>query len=181
MFVSKYKSLWIPTLLKSSHLMTKRKVLVDSGATDNFICSRLLKHLKIGRLKLKNPRTIWNIDGTHNKSGTINECVNLLVWVGDRRQEMCFLITDLGEDAIVLGYPWLTAFLHRLEEHHTRWRNAALGNQNLGPFLGQRGCICMQGMAMPFRRTGSARRRNLHQEDQCGTSQEVEHLHPASS
>ena len=66
-FVRKYKLLQIPTLLKSSHLTTERKVLVDLGATDNFICSRLLKCLKIGRLKLKNPRTIWNIDGTHNK------------------------------------------------------------------------------------------------------------------
>ena len=124
MFVSKYKSLRIPTLLKSSHSTTKKKVLVDSGATDNFICSKLLKHLKIGKLKLKNPRTIWNIDGTHNKSGTINECVNLLVWVGDRRQEMRFLITDLGEDEIVLGYPWLAAF-----QPHIDWKNAMLAEE----------------------------------------------------
>ena len=124
MFVSKYKSLRIPTLLKSLHLTTKRKVLVDSGATDNFICSRLLKHLKIGSLKQKNPRTIWNIDGTHNKSGTINECVNLHVQVGDRIQEMCFLITDLGEDEIVLGYPWLAAF-----QPHIDWKNATLAEE----------------------------------------------------
>ena len=109
-FVSKYKSLRIPTLLKSSHLTTERKVLVDSGATDNFICSKLLKCLKIGRLKLKNPKTIWNIDGTHNKSSTISECVNLLVRTGDKKLEMRFLITDLGKDEIVLGYPWLAAF-----------------------------------------------------------------------
>ena len=51
-FVSKYKSLQIPTLLKSLHSTTERKVLVDSGATDNFICSKLLKRLKIGRIKL---------------------------------------------------------------------------------------------------------------------------------
>ena len=35
--------------------MTKRQVLVDSGATDNFICNKLLKRLKIGNLKLKTP------------------------------------------------------------------------------------------------------------------------------
>ena len=104
--------------------MTERKVLVDSGATDNFICSRLLKHLKIGKLKLKNPRTIWNINGTHNKSGTINECVNLLVRVVDRRQEMRFLITDLGEDEIVFRYPWLAAF-----QPHIDWKNTTIAEE----------------------------------------------------
>ena len=107
---SKVKSLRIPTLLKSSHSMTERQVLVDSGATDNFISNKLWKKLKIGKLQLKNQRTIWNIDGTHNKSGTIRECVNLLVRVGDRRHNMRFLIMDLGEDEIVLGYSWLAAF-----------------------------------------------------------------------
>ena len=111
-FASKFKSLRIPTLVKSSHSMTKRQVLMDSGATDNCISNRLLKRLKNGKLQLKNPRTIWNIDSTHNKSGTIQECVNLLVRVGERRHEMCFLITDLGEDEIVLGYPWLALSNH---------------------------------------------------------------------
>ena len=123
-FASKFKSLQIPTLLKSSHSTTERQVLVDSGATDNFISNKLLKRLKIGKLQLKTPRTIWNIDGTHNKSGTIQECVNLLVWVGDRRHEMRFLITDLGEDEIVLGYPWLAAFQPRID-----WKNATLDEE----------------------------------------------------
>ena len=70
-FASKFKSLQIPTLLKSSYSTTEKQVLVDSGATDNFISNKLLKKLKIGKLQLKTPRTIWNIDGTHNKSGTI--------------------------------------------------------------------------------------------------------------
>ena len=83
---------------------------MDSGATDNFISNKLLKRLKIGKLQLKNPKTIWNINGTHNKAGTIRECVNLLVRVGNRKHEMRFLITDLGEDEIDLGYPGLAAF-----------------------------------------------------------------------
>ena len=123
-FASKFKSLRIPTLLKSSHSTTKRQVLVDSGATDNFISNRLLKRLKIGKLQLKNPRTVRNIDGTHNKSGTIQECVNLLVRIGERRHEMRFLITDLGEDEIVLGYPWLAAFQPRID-----WKNAKLDEE----------------------------------------------------
>ena len=64
------------------------------------------------------------MDGTHNKSGTIQECVNLLVQVGEKRHEMRFLITDLGEDEIVLGYPWLAAFQPRIN-----WKNAMLDEE----------------------------------------------------
>jgi glycyl-tRNA synthetase (class II) len=61
--------------------------------------------MKIGKLNLPKPRTIWNIDGTHNKSGHIMHFVDLLVRCGDRSKEMRFLITDLGEDEIVLRVP----------------------------------------------------------------------------
>ena len=70
-FTSKFKSLQIPTLLKSSHSMTKRQVLVDSGATDNFISNKLLERLKLWKAPIKNSRTVSNIDDTYNKSGTI--------------------------------------------------------------------------------------------------------------
>ena len=61
--------------------------------------------MKIGKLILQKPRTIWNIDGTHNKAGTIKYFVDLQVWVRSKIEEMKFLVTDLGEDEIVLGYP----------------------------------------------------------------------------
>jgi hypothetical protein len=133
-YTCKYKSLRIPTLLQSTHSKAERQVLVDSGATDNFISNKLLKRMKIGKLNLPKPRTIWNIDGTHNKSGHITHFVDLLVRCGDRSKEMRFLITDLGEDEIVLGYPWLAAFRtkNRLEERYPRRRDATLGNQDLG-------------------------------------------------
>ena len=53
-------------------MKAEREVLVDSGATDNFINTKILKRLKIRRLRLHTPKTIWNIDGTHNKAGTID-------------------------------------------------------------------------------------------------------------
>ena len=37
---------------------------------------------------------------------------------------MCFLITDLGEDEIVLGYPWLATF-----QPHIDWKNATLDEE----------------------------------------------------
>ena len=66
--------------------------------------------MKIGSLKLPKPRTIWNIDGMHNKAGAITDFVDLQVRCGPKVEEMRFLVTDLGEDEIILGYPWLAAF-----------------------------------------------------------------------
>ena len=40
----------------------------------------------------------------------LSKSVNWLIQVGHRRHKMHFLITDYGEDEIVLGYPWLAAF-----------------------------------------------------------------------
>ena len=66
--------------------------------------------MKIGKLILQKPQTIWNIDGMHNKARTIKYFVDLQVRVRSKIEEMKFLVTDLREDEIVLGYPWLAAF-----------------------------------------------------------------------
>jgi hypothetical protein len=128
-FACKYKSLRIPTLLQSSHSKAKRQVLVDSGAMDNFISSKLLKRMKIGTLQLAKPRTIWNVDGTHNKAGTIKNFVDLQVQCGSRTEEMKFLVMDLGEDEIILGYPWLAAFQPKID-----WKEAVL-DESMQPLV----------------------------------------------
>jgi hypothetical protein len=123
-YTCKYKSLQIPTLLQSTHTKAERQVLVDSGVTDNFISNKLLRRMKIGKLNLPKPQTIWNIDGMHNKSGHIKHFVDLLVRCSDRSKEMRFLITDLGKDKIILGYPWLAAFKPKID-----WKNATLDEE----------------------------------------------------
>ena len=111
----------IPTLLQSAHSKAERQVLVDSGATDNFISDKLLKRMKIGKLPLSRPRAIWNIDATLNKGGTIKDFVDLQVRCGNKTEDMRFLVTELGEDEIVLGFPWLAAFQPRIN-----WKEAVL-------------------------------------------------------
>ena len=77
--------------------------------------------MKIGTLQLKNLRTVWNIDGTPNKAGNITHFVDLQVQCGTMIKNMKFLVTDLGEDKIILGYPWLAAFKPKID-----WKNAVL-------------------------------------------------------
>jgi hypothetical protein len=128
-FTSKYKALRIPTLLQSLHARAERQVLVDSGSTDNFISHKLLKRMKIGTLDLIHPHVIWNVDGTHNRSGMIKKFADLQVQCGDNVEQMKFLVTDLGDDEIILGYPWLAAFQPKID-----WKDAVL-DEDMQPLV----------------------------------------------
>jgi hypothetical protein len=128
-FQTKYKSLQVPTLLQSLQGRAERQVLVDSGTTDNFISSKLLKRMKIGALDLKHQKVIWNIDGTQNKSGMITRYADLQVLCGDKMEVMQFLVTNLGEDEIVLGYPWLAVFQPKIN-----WKDAVL-DEDMQPLM----------------------------------------------
>jgi hypothetical protein len=84
--------------------------LVDSGATENFIDKETMKRLRLGTKELKPPQPVFNVDGTHNKAGTINKTIHLYVTLGDMEQRLQFYVTDLGKDRMILGYPWLKIF-----------------------------------------------------------------------
>jgi hypothetical protein len=67
----------IPVSFRTSQAMADKSILVDSGATDNFIDPRLIKRLGLGTQALERPKKIWNIDGTNNKAGLIQNYVDL--------------------------------------------------------------------------------------------------------
>jgi hypothetical protein len=85
--------------------------------------------MKIGQVPLQKTQTIWNIDGTHNKAGSITHYVDLQVRVGAKVQDMRFLVTDIGEDKIILGYPWLVAFQPIID-----WKEAVL-DESMQPLV----------------------------------------------
>ena len=95
--------------------------LVDSGATDNFMDPRTIKYFKLGTQKLGEPQKIWNIDGTNNRAGMITDFVDLSVQVNQETAKMRFLITDLGIEDTILGYPWLAWF-----EPKFRWKEGII-------------------------------------------------------
>ncbi len=82
-YSSKYRSMRIPVLFKSTHATAEREVLVNSGATDNFINSQLLKRLRISSLPTDQPIKIWNVDGTLNQDGSITHYTDLQVRTGE--------------------------------------------------------------------------------------------------
>ena len=100
----------IPISFRTAYARADKQILVDSGATDNFIHPRLIQRLALGTQKLERSKKIWNIDGTNNKAGRITKYVDLNVQMGKKQNKMRFLITDLGNEDLILGYPWLATF-----------------------------------------------------------------------
>ena len=120
-FVTRYRSMRVPVLIRTSCFMADKQALVDSGATNNFMSPNFARKMGLGMKKLDNPRKIFNIDDTENKSGSITHYLDLDVFTKGIHQEMCFLVADLGREDLLLGYPWLATF-----EPTLHWRTATI-------------------------------------------------------
>ena len=57
--------------------------------------------------KLEKPLQAYNVDGTKNKQGTIKYYVNLNLEINGRKMTTKLLVTGLGKERIILGFPWL--------------------------------------------------------------------------
>ena len=66
--------------------------------------------MKLGTQKLPQACKIWNIDGSLNKGGLLTNYIDLEVQTKNECKLMHFLVTDLGGEDIILGYPWLAMF-----------------------------------------------------------------------
>jgi hypothetical protein len=110
MVITKRKSLDIPVDVVTYNKTETVNALIDSGATDNFIDFRTVAKLRLGTKKLPRARQLFNVDGTHNQAGLIEESIHLYIDRGDERIQTQLHVTNLGRDRLILGYPWLEAF-----------------------------------------------------------------------
>ena len=93
--------------VKNMHGVTPEVALLDSRATENFLDLNVWKSMKIGRFKMEPLIPIRNVDRTKNKLENIEYFCWLLVNLGSERAKMKFYLTSLGNDRIILGYPFL--------------------------------------------------------------------------
>ena len=89
---------------------TEVEALVDSGATHNLMDYRTAIKWRLGGRALATPKKIFNVDGTTNVAGAIATYCVLRILVGDKETRQKFYITNLGDDKLILGYPWLRHF-----------------------------------------------------------------------
>ena len=116
----------VPVSICTRYFMADKKALVDSGATDNFIHPAFAKRLGLTMTPLEKPKRIYNIDNTSNKSGSITHSLKLKVTTKGIEKIMRFLVTNIGNEDILLGYPWLATF-----EPKFGWKDAVIETQAL--------------------------------------------------
>ena len=125
-YLARYQSMKIPVSFWTAYARADKQILVDSGATDNFMHPQLVRRLALGTQKLERSRKIWNIDGTNNKAGRITKYMDISVHTGKKQAKMWFFITDLGHEDLILGYPWLATF-----EPSFSWADSTIDTEHL--------------------------------------------------
>jgi hypothetical protein len=85
--------------------MADKRALVDSGATDNFINATFATRMGLGLKELPNPKNIFNIDNTINKSGKITHYLDLDVCAKGIHKEMQFPYHRHWERGHTIGIP----------------------------------------------------------------------------
>jgi hypothetical protein len=100
------------------HSIAKRAeaiALVDSGATENFMNLSYAKWLRLPIKQLPQPRKLYNVDGTENKSGELQFYTDLQVCNSGQTHSLRFFLSDLGEHKAILGYPWFAAIQPKID------------------------------------------------------------------
>ncbi|ESK82169.1 hypothetical protein Moror_14470 [Moniliophthora roreri MCA 2997] len=100
-------SIQIPIQYNVGTETIETKALIDSGTGGHFISEEEARRLKKPWTKLDKPIKVYNVDSTQNKTGWITHSVTIDVSIGDRLMTETLLISGLGPEHIILGFPWL--------------------------------------------------------------------------
>src|SRR6267142_2344185 len=120
------KSMNLRFYIHSKSKRAEALALIDSGATENFMNLEYMKYLQLPIKRLEEPRSLFNVDGTMNKSGMLQYYTDLQVQTGSQRTNLRFFLTDLGKNKAILGYPWFAAV-----QPHIDWKNGWVNHSQL--------------------------------------------------
>ena len=95
---------------RSLSKQAEETVLIDSGATENFLDKATWERMGIGRHETVKPITVYNVDGTENSQGKITHYCWLRIFYTGKQKLQRFYIASLGKESIILGYPFLYVF-----------------------------------------------------------------------
>ena len=104
--------------LHSKLKRAKTIALLDSGATKNFMSLDYAKHLHLPIKTLKEPRKLFNVDGTPNKAGDLKYYTDLGTRTGTSTRMLQYFLSNLGDSRVILGYPWFAAAQPKIDWAH---------------------------------------------------------------
>jgi hypothetical protein len=99
----------LKTFVHTRGARAESTVLLDCGATENFIHVDYAQRMKLPVKTLECPRKIINVDGTPNTQGDITHYTDLSVQHGTAKILLRFFLTNIGERDFIFGYPWFAA------------------------------------------------------------------------
>ena len=100
------------------HSVAKRAeavALLDSGVTKNFMNLSYARWLRLPIKHIPEPRRLFNVDNTENKSGKLCYYMDLDVRTESVTHTMRFFLTDLGEHKVILGFPWFMGMQPKID------------------------------------------------------------------
>ena len=89
------------------------KMLLDSGATGNFIDRDFVQTKGINTQSISCPIPVYNVDSSPNETGQISEVVDMVLCYKTHSERMLLTVSSLGRQNMILGYTWLKD--HNLE------------------------------------------------------------------
>ena len=105
----------IKVYVNTSNKRAETAALLDSGVMENFITTHYANWLHLPIKQLPQARKVCNVDGTANRQGDIMHFTDLEVQTGAKKVKMQFFLTDLGEQKVILGYPWFAAMQPKVD------------------------------------------------------------------
>jgi Retroviral aspartyl protease len=110
MYTSTVNALKISITFRHQRVMVAGRALIDSGAMENFIDYRTAVWWRLNTKNLWHPHKVYNMDRMENQGGIISKSCVLHVRQGEQQITQQFYVTNLGQDHVILGYPWLQKF-----------------------------------------------------------------------
>jgi len=114
-FPSNRKSMTLRFYAHSSRKHMEGIMLLDSGATENFMSLEYAKWLRLPIKRLPKLHMLLNVNGTLNKQGRLEYYTDLQVQTGSQQYNMWFFLLNLGKQKAILGYPWFTAIQPKID------------------------------------------------------------------
>jgi hypothetical protein len=107
--MSARKSMTLRTFIHLSAKRAETLALLDSGATENFLNLDYAKYLRLPIKKFDQLQKLYNVNRTENQTGELQFYTDLSVQTRTRHIIMRFMLSNLGEQKAILGYPWFAA------------------------------------------------------------------------
>ena len=108
-YLSIWKSMQLCVFIHLTHKCNEAATLLNSGVTENFIQEAYTQQLKLPIKHLPYTQPVYNVNRTLNKNRHIHSYTDLEMQTGQQRIKLCFFLTDIEDQKLILGYPWFAA------------------------------------------------------------------------